>query len=278
MDYNDLVSEIKAKKSFLSIGLDSDLDKIPKTLVSANDPIFEFNKAIIDATNKYAIAYKPNLAFYECNGISGWISLEKTIDYVRNNYPKLLLIADAKRGDIGNTSKMYAKTFFETFDFDAVTVNPYMGSDSVLPFLEYKNKWVIMLALTSNIGANDFQKQNIENSDPLFVKVLNESLKWGSKENLMYVVGATQAQMLSDIRKIIPNNFILVPGVGAQGGDLQQVALYGMNNDCGLIVNSSRQIIYASQTDDFANHAKLEAVKIQQEMSIILDEKNIVNI
>jgi len=259
MNYNDIVSQIKAKKSFLCVGLDSDLEKIPQSLKRSDDPIFEFNKAIIDATHKYTVAYKPNLAFYECNGIEGWISLEKTVDYIRNNYPSMFLIADAKRGDIGNTSKMYAKTFFETFDFDAVTVNPYMGSDSVLPFLEYNGKWVIVLALTSNKGADDFQKSEMKDNNQLYIRVL--------QDNLMYVVGATQAQMLSDIRKIVPDNFILVPGVGAQGGDLHQVAKYGMNSNCGLLVNSSRQIIYASQSDDFAEAAQNEAAKVQSTMS-----------
>ena len=270
MNYSDRVNQIKAKKSFLCVGLDSDLEKIPQSLKRHDDPIFEFNKAIIDATHKYTVAYKPNIAFYECNGINGWISLEKTVDYIRNNYPSMFLIADAKRGDIGNTSKMYAKTFFETFDFDAVTVNSYMGSDSVLPFLEYSNKWVIVLALTSNKGADDFQKKNMKNDNPLYIQVVQESLKWGTKDNLMYVVGATQAQMLSDIRKIVPDNFILVPGVGVQGGDLHQVAQHGMNSNCGLLVNSSRQIIYASQSDDFAEAAQKEAAKMQVTMSNLL--------
>lgn len=270
MNYNDVVNQIKAKKSFLCVGLDSDLEKIPQSLKRHDDPIFEFNKAIVDATHKYTVAYKPNIAFYECNGINGWISLEKTVDYIRNNYPSMFLIADAKRGDIGNTSKMYAKTFFETFDFDAVTVNPYMGSDSVLPFLEYSNKWVIVLALTSNKGADDFQKKNMKNDNPLYIQVVQESLKWGTKDNLMYVVGATQAQMLSDIRKIVPDNFILVPGVGVQGGDLHQVAQHGMNSNCGLLVNSSRQIIYASQSDDFAEASQKEAAKMQVAMSNLL--------
>ncbi len=275
MNYHELVEIIREKKSFLCVGLDSDLEKIPTPLLSCDDPIFEFNKTIIDATHNQAVAYKPNLAFYECNGLKGWLSLEKTVDYIRAHYPKLFLIADAKRGDIGNTSKMYAKTFFENLDFDAVTVNPYMGSDSVTPFLEYRNKWVIMLALTSNKGADDFQKQKTENSKPLYEKILTESQQWGTKENLMYVVGATQAAMLAEVRKVVPENFLLVPGVGAQGGELNQVAQYGLNNHFGLLVNSSRQIIYASKNSDFAEAASREAKSIQAEMEKLIRLKSL---
>jgi orotidine-5'-phosphate decarboxylase len=275
MNYNEIVGHIKAKKSFLCVGLDSDLEKIPEFLKSSPDPIFEFNKAIVDATHKQTVAYKPNMAFYECYGLAGWKSLEKTVDYIRSNYPGMFLIADAKRGDIGNTSKMYAKTFFEVFDFDAVTVNPYMGIDSVTPFLEYKNRWVILLALTSNKGADNFQKQTLSNSKPLYIKVLEESLEWGTKENLMYVVGATQSEMLSDVRKVVPNNFLLVPGVGAQGGELGQVARFGMNSNCGLLVNSSRQILYASNNSDFADAANREAVKVQSEMQHLLEQEGL---
>jgi orotidine-5'-phosphate decarboxylase len=275
MNYNEIVGHIKAKKSFLCVGLDSDLEKIPEFLKSSPDPIFEFNKAIVDATHKQAVAYKPNMAFYECYGLAGWKSLEKTVDYIRSIYPGMFLIADAKRGDIGNTSKMYAKTFFEVFDFDAVTVNPYMGIDSVTPFLEYKNRWVILLALTSNKGADNFQKQTLSNSKPLYIKVLEESLEWGTKENLMYVVGATQSEMLSDVRKVVPNNFLLVPGVGAQGGELGQVARFGMNSNCGLLVNSSRQILYASNDSDFADAANCEAGKVQSEMQHLLEQEGL---
>ncbi len=276
MTTQDIFKQIVIKKSFLCVGLDSDINKIPQCLQNTSDPIFAFNKAIVDATAKFTIAYKPNLAFYESNGISGWQSLEKTVNYIKESYPEIFLIADAKRGDIGNTSKMYAQAFFEKLPFDAITVAPYMGEDSVLPFLSYKNKFVILLALTSNKGANDFQF--IENNvhDKLFEQVLKTSQNWGTSEQLMYVVGATQAQMLEDIRKLVPNHFLLVPGVGAQGGSLSEVAKYGMNNKCGLIVNSSRAIIFADSTEKFAQRAEDEAKKVQIEMELLLKEKNIV--
>ncbi|MCF8371761.1 MAG: orotidine-5'-phosphate decarboxylase [Bacteroidales bacterium] len=269
MTKQQIITQIKAKKSFLCVGLDTDLGKIPAHLLKTEDPVFKFNKAIVDATQKYAVAYKPNLAFYEALGLKGWQSLEKTVQYIRTNYPELFLIADAKRGDIGNTSKMYAKAFFENLDFDAVTVAPYMGEDSVTPFLSYPEKWVILLALTSNKGAFDFQFMK-ENDERLFEKVLKKSSGWGNPENMMYVVGATKAEELAQVRKIIPDHFLLVPGVGAQGGSLQEVAKYGMNKDCGLLVNSSRGIIYAGKGEDFAERAAEAAKEVQQEMEELL--------
>ncbi|MBL7884822.1 MAG: orotidine-5'-phosphate decarboxylase [Bacteroidia bacterium] len=266
----ELVESIKQKQSFLCIGLDTDVTKIPQHLLSEEDPVFEFNKQIIDATHDLCVSYKPNIAFYETEGVNGWISLEKTINYINENYPNLFTIADAKRGDIGNTSKMYAKAFLEKMNFDSITVAPYMGEDSVTPFLEYKNKWVILLALTSNKGAFDFQTLTTENKK-LYQQVLETSKKWGDSNNMMYVVGATKAEMLSDIRKIIPDSFLLVPGVGAQGGSLQDVAKYGMNKECGLLVNSSRGIIYAANDKSFAEKAREEAVKLQIEMKILLE-------
>ena len=267
MNYSDLVKQINKKQSLLCVGLDSDIHKIPKHLLKLEDPIFEFNKAIIDATADYSIAFKPNLAFYESLGLSGWKSLEKTISYINERYPEIFTIADAKRGDIGNTSKMYAKAFFENLNFDAVTVAPYMGEDSVKPFLEYENKWVILLALTSNQGAHDFQFiKNKENQKQIFEQVIETSSKWGNKNNMMYVVGATKAEMLKDIRKIVPEHFLLVPGVGAQGGDLDAVIKNGSNNNKALIINSSRGIIYANQTEKFNLSAQEESKKIQQQM------------
>ncbi len=266
MTRQQLFENIKKKKSFLCVGLDTDLSKIPKHLMKAEDPIFEFNKQIIDATKDYCVSFKPNMAFYESLGTSGWISLEKTINYINQTCPDIFTIADAKRGDIGNTSKMYAKAFLENLNFDSITVAPYMGEDSVTPFLEYKNKWVILLALTSNKGAFDFQTTN-----NLYQNVLETSKKWGTPDNMMYVVGATKAEMLSDIRKVVPDSFLLVPGVGAQGGSLSDVAKFGMNKQCGLLVNSSRGIIYASDGADFAEKAKEEAMKLQKEMEILLD-------
>ncbi|NLK48998.1 MAG: orotidine-5'-phosphate decarboxylase [Bacteroidales bacterium] len=272
MNKQQLFEQIKIKKSFLCVGLDTDIQKIPEFLkAKGNDAVFSFNQAIIDATADYCVAYKPNLAFYESLGLEGWQALEKTVNYIRGKYPNQFIIADAKRGDIGNTSSMYARAFFSTMDFDAVTVAPYMGEDSVVPFLSYKNKWVILLALTSNKGAFDFQfTEDVETGAKLFEKVLKTSQQWGSTDNLMYVVGATRADMLLEVRKLVPNHFLLVPGIGAQGGSLQEVAKYGMNDSCGLLVNSSRQIIYASSGKDFAKAAQAETQKVQQEMEAIL--------
>lgn len=267
MNRQQLINEIFTKKSFLCVGLDTDINKIPEHLKKEEDPIFTFNKAIIDATAPYCVAYKPNLAFYECYGLKGMIAFEKTIKYLKENHPNHFIIADAKRGDIGNTSKMYAQTFFEEYNLDSVTVAPYMGEDSVKPFLEYDNKWVILLALTSNKGSHDFQLTEDKQGERLFEKVLKKSQEWGTTENLMYVVGATQGKMFEDIRRIAPNHFLLVPGVGAQGGSLQEVCKYGMTKDCGLLVNSSRGIIYASKDEDFAEIAAQKAKELQLEMS-----------
>ena len=275
MLYQELFEQIKRKKSFLCVGLDSDIKKIPVHLLDAEDPVYEFNKAIIDATADITIAYKPNIAFYESRGVEGWESLGKTIEYIKTNYPEVLTIADAKRGDIGNTSEMYARAFLERLDFDSITVAPYMGEDSVTPFLKYEGKWVILLALTSNKGAYDFQFFE-ENGEKLYEKVLRKSQDWGNARNMMYVVGATKAEMLSGIREIVPDHFLLVPGVGAQGGSLQEVAKYGMNGHCGLIVNSSRGIIFADNTENFAVRARVEAIKLQQEMKELLSEKGII--
>lgn len=272
MTTQELISQIQQKKSFLCIGLDVDLNKIPKHLLEFDDPIFEFNKAIIDATHDLCISYKPNTAFYEAYGIKGWQSLEKTINYINEKHPEIFTIADAKRGDIGNTSSMYAKAFFEDLNFDSVTVAPYMGKDSVEPFLAFENKHTILLALTSNEGAFDFQTQN-SNGKELYKTVLETSKTWKNSKNLMYVVGATKAEYFSEIRKIIPDSFILVPGVGAQGGNLKEVCKFGMNDNIGLLINSSRGIIYASTEKDFAEKAREEALKIQFEMEEILINK-----
>ena len=270
MNREELFENIKRKKSFLCVGLDTDVNKIPEFLFDQEgelDPIFEFNKAIIDATADLCVAYKPNIAFYESLGVQGWDVLERTVEYIRSNYPDQFTIADAKRGDIGNTSAMYARTFFGAMDFDSVTVAPYMGEDSVSPFLTYEGKWVTLLALTSNKGAFDFQfMEDKESGERLFEKVLNTSKKWGDENNMMYVVGATKAEMLSDIRAIIPNHFLLVPGIGAQGGSLEEVVKYGMNDQCGLLVNSSRAILYASSGEDYAAAARQEALKVQKQM------------
>ncbi len=277
MTSSELFLKIQQKKSFLCIGLDSDPAKLPEHLNSYDDPVFEFNKQIIDATYKFAVAYKPNIAFYESSGVNGWESLQKTLNYLRKTDPGLFVIADAKRGDIGNTSKMYAKAFFETMDFDAITVAPYMGVDSVSPFLEYDGKWVIMLALTSNKGADDFQFiKDRGTGDRLFEKVLKKGIEWGSEDSMMFVAGATRAEMLADLRKIIPKHFLLVPGVGAQGGSLQEVAEYGMNEQCGLLVNSSRGIIFADKSRDFASVAAEKARSIRNEMSSFLEEKDLI--
>ena len=274
MTKQQLVEQIKKKKSFLCVGLDVDMDKIPQHLLELDDPIFEFNKQIIDATHHVTVAYKPNVAFYEAYGIKGWQSLQKTIDYLNKNYPEIFTIADAKRGDIGNTSTRYAKAFFEDLNFDSLTVAPYMGRDSVEPFLAFKNKFTILLALTSNIGGLDFQTLQTENQQ-VYEEVLKKSLTWNNAENLMYVVGATRPDYFKTIRKIVPNHFLLVPGVGAQGGSLQDVCQYGLNNDVGLLVNSSRGIIYASNGKDFAEKAAKNALELQQEMKKILIEKEL---
>ncbi len=274
MDQLQLLEKIREKKSFLCIGLDTEPEKIPAFLLKEKDPVFEFNRRIIDATHSYCIAYKPNVAFYECNGPEGWKSLKATLDYIRGNYPGMMVIADAKRGDIGNTSKMYARTFFGHMDFDAVTVAPYMGEDSVKPFLEYGDKWVIILALTSNRGADDFQ-YHTDGGVRLFERVLKVSSSWGSTGNIMYVVGATRAAMLEDVRKIVPGHFLLIPGVGAQGGSLKEVASFGMNDRCGLLVNSSRAIIFADNTEKFAATAGEKAQEMQAEMAVLLKEKAI---
>lgn len=271
MTRQELIQQIKEKRSFLCVGLDTDLEKIPPHLLETEDPIFEFNKAIIDATKDYCVAYKPNIAFYECLGVKGWQSLEKTLNYIPKN---IFTIADAKRGDIGNTSTYYAKTFFEYLNCDSVTIAPYMGEDSITPFLEFKDKWAIVLALTSNKGALDFQAIKNQEGKELFKSVLEKTATWGTPENLMYVVGATRAEQIGEVRNVVPEHFFLVPGVGAQGGSLEDVCKYGWNADCGLLVNSSRGIIYASNGENFAEQAKNEAKKIQQEMEVILSDKN----
>ena len=269
MTTDQLISQIKLKKSFLAVGLDVDLDKIPPHLLQLEDPIFEFNKAIIDATHDLCVAYKPNIAFFEAYGIKGWMALQKTINYINDNYPDIFTIADAKRGDIGNTSSMYAKAFFEDLNFDSITVAPYMGKDSVEPFLAFENKHTIMLALTSNEGAFDFQTLEVKGKE-LYKQVLETSKSWKNSKNLMYVVGATKAEYFTEVRKIVPDSFLLVPGVGAQGGSLAEVCKYGMNDNIGMLINSSRAIIYASKDTDFAEKARAEALKMQKEMSGIV--------
>ena len=271
MNKQELTNEIFKKKTFLCVGLDTDLQQIPQHLLTEEDPIFAFNKAIIDATAPYCVAYKPNLAFYEAFGVKGIVAFEKTIQYIQAKYPHHFIIADAKRGDIGNTSAMYARTFFEEYNLDALTVAPYMGEDSVTPFLGYDGKWVILLALTSNKGSLDFQMTEDKNGVRLFEKVLSKSQEWGNSENMMYVVGATQGSMFQDIRRLAPDHFLLVPGVGAQGGSLQEVCKYGMTRDCGLLVNSSRGIIYASAGTDFAEAAAQKAQELQTQMAHELD-------
>jgi orotidine-5'-phosphate decarboxylase len=274
MNQLQLFDNIKQKRSFLCVGLDTEIEKIPVFLKKEKDPVYEFNKRIIDATYKFTVAYKPNIAFYESNGSSGWDSLESTVKYIKKKYPDIFVIADAKRGDIGNTSKMYAKAFLENLPFDAITVAPYMGEDSVTPFLMYPEKWVVLLALTSNKGADDFQYHN-EDGIKLFERVLSVSKKWGTTDNMMYVVGATRAEMISDIRKIVPDHFLLVPGVGAQGGSLAEVSKYGLNNKCGLLVNSSRGIIYADNSENFDKVAGEKAGQLQTEMEGYLKESNL---
>lgn len=273
MTRKQLIENIFSRKTFLCVGLDTDVKKLPRHLQQADDRIFTFNKAIIDATAPYCVAYKPNIAFYESEGIEGMVALEKTIEYLKEKYPHHLIIADAKRGDIGNTSKLYARAFFETMNVDAITVAPYMGEDSVTPFLGYDGKWVILLALTSNKGSHDFQFTEDTTNTPLWEKVISTSQKWASSEEMMYVVGATQGKMFEEIRRVAPDNFLLVPGVGAQGGSLEEVCRYGMTPDCGLLVNSSRGIIYASSETDFAEAAGREAEKLQKQMAQLLPNK-----
>jgi orotidine-5'-phosphate decarboxylase len=276
MNRKELIQQIKEKQSFLCVGLDTDLKKVPQHLLAEEDPIFAFNKAIIDATAPYCVSYKPNLAFYEAFGVKGLVAFEKTIKYLKQNYPNHFIIADAKRGDIGNTSAMYARTFFEEYDVDSLTVAPYMGEDSVTPFLGYEGKWVILLALTSNKGSHDFQLTESPDGERLFEKVLKKSQQWANDEQMMYVVGATQGHIFEDIRKIVPNHFLLVPGVGAQGGSLEEVCKYGMTKDCGLLVNSSRGIIYASNGEDFAEVAGQKARELQEQMAAELEKVGLV--
>lgn len=275
MTRQELVAHIREKRSFLCVGLDADIKKIPEHLLREEDPIFAFNQAIIDATAPYCVAYKPNLAFYESMGVKGWIAFEKTVQYLRRNYPDQFIIADAKRGDIGNTSAMYARSFFEETDLDAVTVAPYMGEDSVTPFLGYEGKWVILLALTSNKGSHDFQLTEDAQGEKLFQKVLRKSQEWGGSDQMMYVVGATQGRAFEEIRAIVPQHFLLVPGIGAQGGSLEEVCRYGMNSECGLIVNSSRAIIYADHTEAFARVAGEKAHEVQLQMAEQMDKYGI---
>lgn len=277
MTREQLIQQIFAKKSFLCVGLDTDAKKIPAHLLDLHDPIVEFNKAIIDATAPYCVAFKPNLAFYEAHGTHGMIAFKKTVEYIREKHPNHLIIADAKRGDIGNTSKMYARTFFEEYNVDALTVAPYMGEDSVTPFLEYDEKWVVMLALTSNKGSLDFQLMKDENGERLFEKVMRKGMEWGTTQNMMFVVGATRGELFADVRRVAPHHFLLVPGVGAQGGSLEEVCHYGMTSDCGLLVNSSRGIIYASDGEDFAEVAGNKAREMQQQMAELLKKLSINN-
>ncbi|AGB27989.1 orotidine 5''-phosphate decarboxylase, subfamily 2 [Prevotella dentalis DSM 3688] len=272
MTRKQLVAQIFDKQTFLCVGLDTDIKKIPTHLLTAEDPVFEFNKRIVDATAPYCVAYKPNLAFYESLGVKGLVAFERTIAYLKQQCPKHLIIADAKRGDIGNTSTMYARTFFEEYNLDALTVAPYMGEDSVKPFLAYEGKWVVLLALTSNQGSHDFQLTEDAQGERLFEKVLRKSQAWGDEDNMMYVVGATQGRMFEDIRRVVPSHFLLVPGVGAQGGSLQEVCRYGMTSQCGLLVNSSRGIIYAGNGEDFAEMAGQKARELQQQMAAELSK------
>ena len=273
MNRQQLIKQIQTKETFLCIGLDTDIRKLPEHLKNEENAVFKFNQAIIDATAPYCVSYKPNLAFYESMGLKGMESFEKTIDYLKQNYPDHFIIADAKRGDIGNSSMMYARTFFEEYDLDALTVAPYMGEDSVKPFLEYKGKWVILLALTSNKGSHDFQLIEDTQGEKLFEKVLRTSQQWGNEENMMYVVGATRGNMFTNVRRLAPRSFLLVPGIGAQGGSLQEVCRYGMTDDCGLLVNSSRGIIYASSGKDFAKAAAIKAQEVQQDMAKELEKR-----
>ncbi len=278
MNRNELVTQIKSKRSFLCVGLDTALEKIPKHLLDTEDPIYEFNRQIIDATHEMSVAFKPNIAFYEGLGAKGWMSLEKTINYLNTNYPEVFTIADAKRGDIGNTSLQYARAFLSNLNFDAITVAPYMGEDSISPFLSIPDKWVILLALTSNKGSDDFQMLEVPGGDKLYERVFKTTSQWGNQGNTMFVVGATKAEMIGEIRKIIPEHFLLVPGVGAQGGSLEDVARYGLNKDCGILVNASRSIIYASQDEDFAEKAREEALKLQRQMKYFLENSELINL
>ncbi|MBU0626342.1 orotidine-5'-phosphate decarboxylase [Patescibacteria group bacterium] len=276
INYLKLVRQIKKKKSFLCVGLDSEMKKLPPHLLKTENPQFEFNKAIVDATHHLAIAYKPNLAFYEHQGAKGWLALAQTVEYIKEKHPEIFVIADAKRGDIGNTSRLYAEAFLKNMLFDAITVAPYMGQDSVKPFLAVDGKWVILLALTSNDGAFDFQYHTDENGEKLFEAVLEKSQEWANEDQMMYVVGATKAEQLEEIRQIVPDHFLVVPGIGAQGGSLQEVAEYGMNDQCGLIVNSSRGIIFAGNGEDFAHKAAEAALEVQQEMEELLIKRKII--
>ena len=275
MTHSELFENIRNKKSYLCVGLDSEYEKIPSSLLSTNDPVFEFNRKIIEATCEYAVAYKPNLAFYEARGADGWVSLDKTVKYLKGNHPDIFVIADAKRCDIGNTARMYAKAFFENMPFDAVTVSPYMGKDSITPFLEVPGKWAVILALTSNKGANDFQYHN-EDGIKLFERVISVSQKWGDNDNIMYVVGATKPEMLKNVRKLVPEYFLLIPGVGAQGGNIEEVSKYGMNSTCGLLVNSSRAIIFADNSENFDKVARSKAHEMQMEMEKQLRQKRLI--
>ena len=275
MTSQQLFRQIRAKESFLCVGLDTDLKKVPQHLLGDEDPIFAFNKAVIDATAPYCVSYKPNLAFYEAAGVKGWNALVKTVRYLRERYPEQFLIADAKRGDIGNTSQMYARVFFQEMDFDAVTLSPYMGSDTAEPFYAYPGKWAVLLALTSNPSAQDFETLALAGGEMLYERVLRNSMSWGTEDNTMYVVGATRAEQLERVRAIVPDHFLLVPGVGAQGGSLEEVAKYGMNEHCGLIVNSSRGIIFADKTERFAVRAGEEARALQQAMARLLAEAKV---
>lgn len=275
MNKQQLIHQIREQRSFLCVGLDTDLKKMPACVLKGDDPIFTFNKAIIDATAPYCVAYKPNLAFYECFGLEGWKALEDTVKYIKAEYPNHFVIADAKRGDIGNTSAMYARGMFEEMNVDALTVAPYMGEDSVTPFLQYPDKWVILLALTSNKGSHDFQLTEDNHGECLFEKVLRVSRQWADADRMMYVVGATQGRLFEDIRRVAPNNFLLVPGVGAQGGSLEEVCQYGMTSECGLLVNSSRGIIYASSEEDYAEVAAQKAQELQQQMDTLLTAKGL---
>lgn len=276
MNSEDLFNNIKKKSSFLCVGLDTDYNKIPKVLLDTQYPIFEFNKRIIDATEDVAVAYKPNIAFYESLGAAGWMSLEMTINYIRKNFPEIFLIADAKRGDIGNTSNMYARAFFTNLDFDAITLSPYMGRDSIQPFLEYPQKWSVVLGLTSNEGAEDFQQLELGSKKLLHEEVIRKVASWGNKDNTMFVIGATKAEQLKSIRAIVPDHFLLIPGVGAQGGSLEEVAEYGMNKRCGLLVNASRSIIYADVTNKFEIAARQAALDIRDQMEVLLKKKKLI--